>query len=129
MSNREMKELRRVLAEAVKATRLTRRELERALGLGSGNLSRWEDGTLEIRLRHLLGLAAVLNVPPADFLELGFPELHRNARYRLADWLGPNEPPRKRKSGKDLPTTAEELKELIREVMREEKKGGGGGTS
>lgn len=120
MADSQMKELLQVLAEAVRASRLKRREVERALGLSNGSLGRWLDGSIDIRLRHLLGLAEILDVPPGDFLELGFPDLNSKARRRLADWMRPGQAPSSKQAAGDLPRTTEELKALIREVLREE---------
>jgi len=116
MSSRELQRLRQILGEAVQSSRMTVRELEQAMGLGSGNLSRLLDGSLEIRVRHLIGLARVLNVPPGDFLELAFPEMSQNAGHRLTDWVGPRQPPHKAKS---QPKADENLKTLIREAVQE----------
>ena len=88
------------------------------MGLGSGNLARLLDGSMEIRVRHLVGLARVLDIPPGDFLELAFPEVTQNASHRLADWIGPRQPPRKPKATSQ--PKLEELKTLIREAVREE---------
>jgi transcriptional regulator with XRE-family HTH domain len=128
MSDQEMKELRRVLAQAVEVLRLPRREIERELGLGSGSLTRWLEGDIEIRLRHLLALARLLNVAPVDFLELGFPELNQNARYRLSDRLQPPQVPLRGQSAQEASGAPGDLKELVRQVLREEEERRGTAT-
>ena len=114
----DLQQLRQVLREAVRAARMPIREMERRLGIGHGNLYRILDGRLDLRVRHLVALADLLNIPPGDFLELGFPDAASQAKYRLGDWLG------KRTSRPAEPTAAslslDQLKELIRGAVREE---------
>ena len=125
MADRRLQTLRQVLRDAVQASRRTNRELERILGLGSGNLARLLDGSLDLRVRHLVALAELLDVPPADFLELGFPKARRTDQARLSDWIGAPRP------ASSLPATREELSGMIREIVeeilarREGKTGGG----
>jgi hypothetical protein len=45
-----------------------------------------------LRVRHLLALAGLLRVPPADFLEIGLPEASRAADLRLTQWIDPVRP-------------------------------------
>jgi transcriptional regulator with XRE-family HTH domain len=118
MVDQDLRELRGLLREAVEASRMQTRDIEKALGIGHGNLARLLKGTLELRIRHLLAFARLLNIPPADFLELGCPEASRNARRRLLDWLGPDR--RESKAVSRLPATTQELTELIRVVVSEE---------
>lgn len=113
MADRKLKTLRQVLQDAVLASRRTNRELERILGLGSGNLARLLDGSLDVRVRHLVALAELLDVPPADFLELGFPDARRASQARLWDWIGGPRP------ANSLPATREELSGMIREIVEE----------
>jgi hypothetical protein len=120
MSDQEMKELRRVLARAVEVLDLPRRQIERELGLGNGSLVRWLDGEIEIRLRHLLDLARLLGVAPVEFLELGFPELNQKARYRLVDRLNPPSVPLRGQTVQEAAAAPGDLKELVRQVLREE---------
>lgn len=119
------KRLRAVVRDAVDASKRPARDLEREIGLGTGNLARLLDGRLEIRLHHLLGLAGVLRVPPADFVELGFPEAASAAKHRLSDWLrpAPSEPPAPASvaAAAALPaSSAAALADVVREVVREE---------
>ena len=117
MSEKDLQQLRQVLREAVRASRRGVRELERSLGLGNGNLQRMLDGTLDLRVRHLIAFADLLGVPPADFLEAGCPDAAERAKHRLNDWIGRSE-----RSAE--PTAAsvslDQLKELIRGAVREE---------
>lgn len=118
-----MNELRRVLGDAVRSSRIPRREIERAMGLGNGSLARVLTGEMEIRVRHLLGLADLLGVPPGDFFDLAFSERSRSAPHRLSEWVGAGTPAGKLQPREEVPTTIAALKDLIREVLREELEG------
>ncbi len=117
MADKDLQQLRQVLREAVRASNMPIREMERQLGIGHGSIYRMLEGELDLRVRHLLALADLLEVPPTDFLALGCPEAESRARRRLADWIG-------HPSGRAVRTAAslslDELKELIRTTVREE---------
>ncbi len=89
MRHNDIKTLRQILREAMHASGRRRRELEVILRLGRGNLERLTDGTMELKVRHLLDLAELLGIPPADFLALGCPETTAKANRRLTDWIAP----------------------------------------
>jgi transcriptional regulator with XRE-family HTH domain len=131
----DLRQLRAVLRQAVSACGLSARDIETAMGLGHGNLERILDGRNDLRVRHILGLAHVLKVPPQDFLELGVPQPEGGTKYRLRDWIMPREmaPPNAAKktdgSASDVAKLVREavqqalgaeLKETIRDVVREE---------
>ncbi len=115
MAQNDLFQLRQVFNDAVKAIPMPVREMERRLGVGSGNLYRLLDGSLDLRIRHLLALAEILEVPPTDFLAMGCPEAMRKATRRLSDRIGASAPgdiaPPRLPSG--------EIQELIRETVRE----------
>jgi len=90
--SRELKPLRDVLDRAVSAARLPVRTVEQALGLPAGGWDQLLSGYRVLRVRHLLALAGLLRVPPADFLEIGLPEASRAADLRLAHWIDPARP-------------------------------------
>ncbi len=117
MSEQDLRQLRQVLRRAVRAAGLKNRELEHRLGIGSGNIYRMLDGTLDLRVRHLLELADLLEIPPSDLLELGCPDAVSRAKRRLGDVIGqPSSPPAE-------PTAAslslEQLNERIRNAVQE----------
>jgi hypothetical protein len=119
MVDQDLKELRRLLRNAVESSRMYVRDIEATIGVGHGNLERLLNGTLELRVRHLIAFARLLKIPPAELLELGCPGAAQSAQHRLVDWLGPA----RRQGlaeGSRLPATPEELTELIRAVVREE---------
>jgi hypothetical protein len=112
----ELEELRVVLREAVAACRLSFREIEHEFGLGHGSLKRLLDGEVDIRVHHLVEFARILQVHPMEFLELGFPDWP--SRHRLTDWMRPGS--RIRRNRQALPSTREELADLVRGIVQEE---------
>jgi transcriptional regulator with XRE-family HTH domain len=116
MADLDMTGLLRLLRECVEASRLTYTAIEDACGIGHGRLRALLAGRIELRVRHLLGLARLLGVPPADFLELGCFTAQRTAKSRLAEYLGPA-----RAGAQDAaPESATSLRELVRAIVREE---------
>jgi hypothetical protein len=119
----DLEPLRRVLARAIDASGLSRRDVERALRTRNGSLPQLLDGTLALQVEHLTALARLLRVPPGDFLALGCPATRAAARHRLADWIGhtpedtaiPSEP-----SPAPAPPSPDELAAMVRSALREE---------
>jgi transcriptional regulator with XRE-family HTH domain len=89
MVEEDLQSLREILARAVQATGLQRREVERTLKLRNGTLGKLLDGSLELRVEHLTALAGLLRVPAAELLRTGCPRTRAAATYRLSDWVGP----------------------------------------
>lgn len=113
----DLRSLRQILARAIEASGLQRRDVERALKLRNGSLGKLLDGTQDLRVDHLTALARLLRIPPGDFLRLGCPRTGAAATYRLSDWIGPVQ--------EDVPAAAkapapEELAEMVRAAVREE---------
>lgn len=121
MSDDDLRQLRAVLREAVRATRYPIRDWERQLGIGHGNLERLLDGSQELRVRHILGFARMLRVSPGDLLDTGCPEAARQAEHRVSDWIarGPAQPPHKVEAPAP-PVLSDELVAAIREAVRQE---------
>jgi transcriptional regulator with XRE-family HTH domain len=117
MAEQELREIRAFLREALQASRKTTRVLERTLGIGSGKLQALLDGSLDLRVRHLLAIAEVLSVPPEDLLAFTCREARESAKYRATDWLPHLRP---REDGQPLPKNLDQLKELIRAAVQEE---------
>lgn len=123
MSQDDLGPLRHLLQRVVQGTGVSPRRIENAIGLGHGKLALILNGTLDIRVRHLLRLAHFLSVPPADFLELAYPETARNAQHRLNDWLAPMRPRFKQQPAEAAaaaPADQDELREMMRGLLREE---------
>jgi transcriptional regulator with XRE-family HTH domain len=126
--------LRRILQLAVQRSGASMRRIEDSIGIGHGTLAQILNGTLDLRVKHIVRLAHFLSVPPADFLELAYPETARNAQHRLSEWIGPMRPRFKKEAAAQAaatPAGRDELRETMRELLREElaaaKKAGEGG--
>src|SRR5688572_8856274 len=89
MRSTDLRTLRQVLREAIRVQGRSNRKLEEELGIGHGNIEKLLTGRAEIKVRHLLVLADLLDVPPGDFLACGCPEATAKARRRLTDWIAP----------------------------------------
>ena len=118
MHDRDMRELLTFLRQCVEASRKPSSEIEEACGLGHGRLKMLLAGTLELRVRHLLGLARLLGVPPADFFVLGCTAAQKAATHPLAEYLGPAY--RRKLAATAAPQDTPELRELVRAIVREE---------
>lgn len=121
MSNDDLRQLRAVLREAVRAAGYPVREWERRLGVGHGNLERLLDGSQELRVRHILEFARLLRVSPGELLDTGCPDVAGEAEYRVSDWIarGPARPPHKAEAPAP-PVLSEEIVTAIREAVRQE---------
>jgi transcriptional regulator with XRE-family HTH domain len=69
---RETRRLTGLLDSLVKIKRLTVRDLERQLGLSIGTLNKLFAGKRELKVRQILAILKVLNVPPAAFFRLAY---------------------------------------------------------
>ena len=114
----DLRQLRAVMRQAISASRVAVREIEAAMGCGHGNLERILDGRNELRVRHILGLARLLRVPPQDFLELGIPQPEGGSKYSLRDWIMPPEfgPPN---AAKKTSAPANDVAALVRDAVQE----------
>ena len=123
----DLKQLRAVLREAVRALRIPVRDWERRLGVGHGNLDKLLDGTLELRVRHILAFAKLLRVSPGDLLDTGCPDLVEQAEHRVSDWVASASA---RSAPKAEPATSpvlsDEIVAAIREAVRQELAGDSG---
>ena len=117
MIDDDLHTLRDLLREAISSLRLTNREAESAMGIAHGSLEGLLQGKLDLRVRHLLALAEILKVSPADFLALGCPTAEDAARHDLVEWLSP--PARGRMKAAPTPVSSD-LADLVRKTIREE---------
>lgn len=63
----------KLLKAAVQFLGVSHRQIERSMGLSTGYLSRIFSGKVELRMEHVLGVCAAINLPPAAFFEAAFP--------------------------------------------------------
>jgi transcriptional regulator with XRE-family HTH domain len=85
--DKDLQQLSGLIREALGRTSLTTRALEQELGLGHGNLTHLLSGKLELKIRHLLGIARLLGVPPHRLVELGCPDALRAATQDVTDFI------------------------------------------
>lgn len=85
----DLKTLRHLLSQVTRAAGLGRRQLEERIGVSHGNLDRLFDGQLDLRVRHLVALAQLLEVRPGQLLDLGCPDATAAARQDVEDILAP----------------------------------------
>lgn len=119
MSTDDLRQLRAVLREAVRALRIPVREWERRLGVGHGNLDKLLDGSLELRVRHILAFARLLRVSPGELLDTGCPDLAQQAEHRVSDWVASARPSHKPEPSTP-PALSDEIVAAIREAVRQE---------
>jgi len=117
----DLHSLRQVLARAIHASGLQPRDIERALEIRNGSLGNLLNGSLDLRVEHLMLLAKVLRIPPGDLLMMGCPEIRAAATHRLADWIGPTgHAAAAPATAAAAPPPPEDLAEMIRAAIREE---------
>ncbi|HXU45041.1 MAG TPA: hypothetical protein VN783_05915 [Thermoanaerobaculia bacterium] len=123
MKESDLRETLSVMRRAAEASRARKHDVEAAMGLSHGRLEDLWAGVLEVKLRHLVGLAELIDVPPAEIVAAGCPRAQA-ASHRLADWIGPVEPPLAKKRAPEGAAPAvsvaiedERLRRLIREEL------------
>jgi hypothetical protein len=115
MIEEDLEHLRQVLAHAVEASGLLRRDIERALRVRNGSLRQLLDGSLDVQVEHLTAFARLLQFPAGDLLALGCPATRAAATRRLADWLE-----RAPQIVAPPPPSPDELVAMVRSALREE---------
>lgn len=76
-----------VLSAAVRVAGRSRLSLEREMELSSGYLSKILGGTVELRMRHVFMILDALNVDPAVFFRVAFPQRQSSPVSRTAQRL------------------------------------------
>lgn len=119
MSDKDIKAVLEIVRRAVAVAPGTKHEVEQAMEIGHGRLDEIFNGQMELRVRHVNGLARYLKVPASDFFRLAHVEAERSAPHRLEDWIVHNpDPPSKRGAAAKPPDA--DLKEGLREMIRDE---------
>jgi hypothetical protein len=122
MAQNDLDALRSLLRQLLTATRIPIREIERQLGIGHGNYHTILDGSLELRVHHLLAIAQLHEIPPGELLAAGCPRANESAKHHLEDWMAIGRP--RQPAGATTAVSAE-LVEIIRTAVREEVAGQG----
>lgn len=69
----EVARLRSLLRDAIKLSKRSNRDVEKALGLSGGYLSRLFAGVMDLRVEHVLAICQVIDFPPAEFFRASYP--------------------------------------------------------
>ena len=73
LTNGEIRRIAGALKTAVRLSRISHRRIEREMGLCPGYLSRIFNCKVELRIRHVLGVCRVINLPVDSFFHAVFP--------------------------------------------------------
>lgn len=73
MSEHEVERLLQLSKTVMRMLGVTNRELSRRLGINPSHLSRILNGQLELKVEHLLNIAAALGLQPDEFFRLAYP--------------------------------------------------------
>jgi transcriptional regulator with XRE-family HTH domain len=111
------------LESLVRASRITMREVERRLGMGSGVLHRVFAGRISLKMSLILAVLDVLEVQPAEFFQMVFenpgPENSSTALLRLLREVRITREPPTAPAPPPAPVPSEEeLDQRIEEVLR-----------
>jgi transcriptional regulator with XRE-family HTH domain len=127
-SKAEVARVREALRSLIDLSGLSRREIEKRLSAqGSGvDLTRLLAGRFEIKLRHILDIAQVIDIHPLEFFRLTFkePEERSPLLQRVEAVFAPGNlaaggrRPRARPAAGDADDLPNRLKDLLREVER-----------
>jgi transcriptional regulator with XRE-family HTH domain len=116
---RETRRLTSLLESLVKIKRLTVRDLERQLGLSVGTLGKLFAGKRELKVRQVLAILKVLDVPRAAFFRLAYENADADpASEEILSSLA-------KLTGTDalktllLPVSREELHNVVGDILRE----------
>lgn len=115
MRESDLRVLTADMRRAAQASRARKHDLEAAMGVSHGRMEDLWSGSLELRVRHLVGLAELLDIAPSGFLAVGCPHAQAVGR-RLFDRIGPFAARR----AEQEKAAAEADDERLRRVVREE---------
>jgi transcriptional regulator with XRE-family HTH domain len=120
MTTEESQRVLTYLEGSIRSSELSRREIERRLGMGQGYLNSLFKGRIQLRVAHVYEIARVLGIEPLSlFLEATPP---KDPNWLLVE-LG-LQPGKKRPPAALLALLAglpkEELQQMLRDIIREE---------
>ena len=115
MYEQETPRLLELLAELVARSGRTQREVERALGVGHGWLRLLFAGKSELKVRHILDLAALLGFTPGQFFRQAYPEVQGTAVEQVRKNVNDILPPKLRRRQLNSQARLE-----VRDIFREE---------
>jgi len=73
MADDQVQYLKEMLATQIRRQRITRRSIEQRMGWSHGYLTRLMGGVIELKLRHVFDILAMIEVTPAEFFAEAYP--------------------------------------------------------
>jgi transcriptional regulator with XRE-family HTH domain len=105
-----------VLNRSIRSSGLSRREIERRLGVGQGYLNSIFKGRIQLRVSHVEEIARVLNVEPLSLFLQAFPPKDPDWLLEQLGIVPGGKPP----AGLALVPDLGEINRFVREVVRDE---------
>lgn len=120
MIQEEIQRLLQVLRVAMRILDVSNRDIEKALGLSYGYLSRLFSGAIELKVEHILQILEVLGLTPAEFFQLAYPRKAAPSESALRmrailDGFGPIAP-EERPPAPEL--SSEEIEKTVSRVLQ-----------
>lgn len=120
MIQEEIQRLLQMLRLAMRILDLSNRDVEKALGLSYGYLSRLFSGAIELKVEHILQILGVIGLTPAEFFQLAYPrkaspsEAAQRMRSIL-DGFGPIAPEERPPAAE---VSSEEVEKMVSKVLQ-----------
>jgi transcriptional regulator with XRE-family HTH domain len=74
MSEAQIEQLARVLKILIRFSKIQSQEIEKRLGFSAGYMSRLLGGKIDIKISHVLDIAAILGLHPQELFAIAFPQ-------------------------------------------------------
>ena len=125
MIQEEVQRLIQVLRVAMRILDVSNRDVEKALGLSYGYLSRLFSGAIELKVEHILQILEVLGLTPAEYFQLAYPRKaspseSANRMRAILDGFGPITPEERPPAGDLSPDELEKtISRVLQKMLRE----------
>jgi hypothetical protein len=74
MSDAQIEQFARVLKILIRFSKIKSQEIEQRLGFSAGYMSRLLGGKIDIKISHVLDIAAILGLHPQELFSIAFPQ-------------------------------------------------------
>lgn len=120
MIQEEIQRLLQLLRLAMRILDVSNRDIEKALGLSYGYLSRLFSGAIELKVEHILQILEVIGLTPAEFFQLAYPRKaspsEAATRMRsILDGFGPIAPEERPPAAE---VSSEEVEKMVSKVLQ-----------
>lgn len=120
MIQEEIQRLLQMLRVAMRILDVSNRDVEKALGLSYGYLSRLFSGAIELKVEHILQILEVIGLTPAEFFQLAYPRKatpsEAAVRMRaILDGFGPISPDERPPAAE---VSSEEVEKMVSKVLQ-----------